>query len=71
LLGLRVVRTYEELPVDSYISVLADQALLASDEVRFHDDVIATVAAETKETALGTLKIIKVEYEPSKEISTS
>ncbi|MFH1830222.1 MAG: xanthine dehydrogenase family protein molybdopterin-binding subunit [Pseudomonadota bacterium] len=45
-------------------NIIADQQILAEDRVRYMGDVVAVVAADTKENAREALSLIEVHYDP-------
>ncbi|MFJ2745623.1 molybdopterin cofactor-binding domain-containing protein [Streptomyces sp. NPDC087440] len=62
--GVVAVLTHEDVPGHPlYGMKVADQPVLAKDEVRYQGEPIALVAAEHPETARRALRLIEVEYE--------
>ncbi len=65
LTGVGAVVTYHDLPDKTHYGILIkDQQIFAMDEVFYIGDIVALVAAETKEIAEQAVNLIKVEYEP-------
>lgn len=63
--GVQAIALYDDVPGKKEIGpVRADFAPIAGKEVRFIGDVVAVVAAETREQAIAAAAVIKVEYEP-------
>lgn len=63
--GVRLVMTAADLPqpVPRFGPHVDDRPVLAVDEVRYHGEPVAIVAAETKEAAEEAARLVKVEYE--------
>jgi xanthine dehydrogenase D subunit len=62
--GVYAVLTHEDVPgAKTYGLEVADQPVLAADEVRYHGEPIVIVAADHPETARRALADIEVEYE--------
>jgi CO/xanthine dehydrogenase Mo-binding subunit len=65
LAGVEAVLTAQNIPGEKVIGIVVkNQAILASDKVRYLGDGLALVAARSKEIADAALKLIQVEYEP-------
>ncbi|MYW89906.1 xanthine dehydrogenase subunit D [Amycolatopsis rubida] len=63
--GVHAVLTHEDVPgAKTYGMKSADQPVLAVDEVRYHGEPVALVAADDPETARQAAKLIIVDYEP-------
>ena len=63
--GVRAVLTARDVPGrQTYGLEIADQPVLAFDEVRFEGEPVAIVAADTREQARAALALIRVDYEP-------
>lgn len=63
--GVAAVVTHRDLPDKTHYGILIqDQQIFAINEVCYVGDIIALVAAETKEIAEEAVKAIKVTYEP-------
>ncbi|WP_051166544.1 xanthine dehydrogenase subunit D [Amycolatopsis orientalis] len=63
--GVHAVLTHEDVPgAKTYGMKTADQPVLAVDEVRYHGEPVALVAADDPETARQAAKLIIVDYEP-------
>jgi xanthine dehydrogenase D subunit len=63
--GVRCVLTHEDVPGrKTYGLEVADQPVLAIDEVRYQGEPVAVVAAEDPETARRAAAAIKVTYRP-------
>ncbi|PKV90211.1 xanthine dehydrogenase molybdenum binding subunit apoprotein [Amycolatopsis echigonensis] len=63
--GVHAVLTHEDVPgAKMYGMKSADQPVLAVDEVRYHGEPVALVAADDPETARQAAKLIMVDYEP-------
>jgi CO/xanthine dehydrogenase Mo-binding subunit len=68
--GVEAVLTASDIPGDRTFGVVVrNQAILASDVVRYLGDGVALVAARTPEAAAQALGLIEVEYEPLPVIS--
>ncbi len=66
LKGVKAVLTYEDIPGENQLGeVVEDMPCLVSigDEVRYHGDVVAVVAAESPEIAKKAADLVKVDYE--------
>jgi CO/xanthine dehydrogenase Mo-binding subunit len=63
--GVRLVMTAADLPqpVPRFGPHVDDRPVLAVDEVRYHGEPVAIVAAETKDAAEEGARLVKVEYE--------
>jgi len=62
--GVHAVLTHEDVPgAKTYGMKVADQPVLAFDEVRYQGEPIALVAADHPETARQAAKLITVDYE--------
>ena len=65
LAGVEAVLTGQDIPGEKAIGIVVkNQAILASDKVRYLGDGVALVAAATREIAEAALTLIKVDYEP-------
>jgi CO/xanthine dehydrogenase Mo-binding subunit len=65
LAGVEAVLTAQDIPGEKAIGIVVkNQAILASDKVRYLGDGVAIVAAATREIAEAALTLIKVDYEP-------
>jgi CO/xanthine dehydrogenase Mo-binding subunit len=63
--GVEAVLTAQDIAGEKVIGIVVkNQAILASDKVRYLGDGIAVVAARTKESAEAAVQLIEVEYEP-------
>lgn len=63
--GVAAVITARDIPGLKVIGeVMLDQYILADDKTRFWGDVVACVAAETKEIAEEAAKLVRVTYDP-------
>src|SRR5512137_1570053 len=63
--GVEAVLTARDIPGEKVIGIVVkNQAILASDKVRYLGDGLALVAARTQETAEAAARLIKVDYEP-------
>lgn len=63
--GVVAIVTYHDLPDKTHYGILVkDQQIFAMDEVYYIGDIVALVAAESKEIADQALNAIQVEYEP-------
>ncbi len=63
--GVEAIAMYKDIPGDKRIGpIRTDQYPLVKDEVFYTGDVIAVVAATTKEIAHAAVEAIQVEYEP-------
>ncbi|MBN1327364.1 MAG: molybdopterin-dependent oxidoreductase, partial [Candidatus Cloacimonetes bacterium] len=59
------VIVHDDIPGSKFLGpIRADQSPLVKNRVNFQGDVIAVVAADSKEKALKAAEMIKVEYEP-------
>lgn len=66
---VKAIATYDDIPGQKRLGpIRADQYPLVNDEVFYTGDVIAVVAAETKEAALKAVDQIQVEYKPTQGI---
>lgn len=64
LAGVLAVVTHEDVPDVLYGGMVQDRRLFAKDTVRFQGDIVAGVAATTKEIAEQAAALVEVEYEP-------
>ncbi len=65
--GVKYILTGNELPEKfGVLPISQDETALAIDKVRYIGEIVAAVAAETKEIAQAACKLIKVKYEPIK-----
>ncbi len=63
--GVRAVLTHEDVPgAKTYGMKLADQPVLAVDQVRYHGEPVALVAADDPQTARRAADLVHVEYAP-------
>ena len=63
--GVEAVLTAQDIPGERVIGIVVkNQAILASDKVRYLGDGLALVAAKTREIAEAALNLIEVDYEP-------
>lgn len=63
--GVEAVLTAKDIPGEKVFGIVVkNQAILASDKVRYLGDGVALVAAKTKEIAEQAVALIEVEYEP-------
>ena len=63
--GVRAVLTHEDVPGRKvYGMEIADQPVLAWDEVRYQGEPVAIVAADELETARRAAALVEVDYEP-------
>ena len=67
--GVLAVVTHEDVPDVLYGDLAQDRRLFARERVRFEGDVIAAVAALTREIAAEAAAAIEVEYEPLPAVS--
>lgn len=62
--GVKAVALYKDIPGQKRLGpIRADQYAIVKDEVFYSGDVIAVVAAESKEIAYKAVDLIRVEYE--------
>jgi xanthine dehydrogenase D subunit len=62
--GVYAVLTHDDIPGSKYYGLeIQDQPALAIDQIRYHGEAVAIVAADHPETARRALARIKVEYE--------
>jgi xanthine dehydrogenase D subunit len=62
--GVHAVLTHRDVPgAPTYGMKVADQPVLAGDEVRYQGEPVALVAADDAETARRAAKLVRVEYE--------
>ncbi|WTW94999.1 xanthine dehydrogenase subunit D [Streptomycetaceae bacterium NBC_01309] len=62
--GVYAVLTHDDIPGSKFYGLeVVDQPVLAIDQVRFHGEPVALVAADHPETARRAIAKIKVEYE--------
>jgi CO/xanthine dehydrogenase Mo-binding subunit/CO/xanthine dehydrogenase FAD-binding subunit len=65
LAGVKAIARFKDIPGQTRLGpIRADQYALVDDEVFYSGDVIAAVAAESKEAAHSAADLIKVQYEP-------
>ncbi len=62
--GVLAVLTAEDVPVNEYGLIIADQPVLCHDVVRFVGDQVALVVAESEQAAAEGRALIQVDYEP-------
>lgn len=63
--GVEVVLTAKDIPGSKVFGIVVkNQAILASDKVRYLGDGVALVAATSREIAEQAISLIEVEYEP-------
>lgn len=62
--GVHAVFTAKDLHLNVWGTIFKDQPLLAEKEVNFVGEVVALVAAETRDAAHAARERIRVEYEP-------
>jgi nicotinate dehydrogenase large molybdopterin subunit len=62
--GIVTVITAEDVPNNRFGFTHLDQPLLAEDRVRYREEPVAAVAAESLEAAEEAVNLIRVEYEP-------
>ena len=63
--GVAAIVTYHDLSAKTHYGILIkDQQIFAMDEVFYIGDIVALVAAETREIAENAVKMIEVDYEP-------
>jgi CO/xanthine dehydrogenase Mo-binding subunit len=63
--GVEAVLTAQDVPGEKVFGIVVkNQAILASDKVRYLGDGVALVAANSREVAEQALSLIEVEYEP-------
>jgi CO/xanthine dehydrogenase Mo-binding subunit len=67
--GVLTVVTHEDVPDVLYGDLAQDRRLFAKERVRFEGDVVAAVAALTREIAAEAAAAIEVEYEPLPAVS--
>ncbi len=73
LKGVKAVLTYKDIPGENQLGeVVNDMPCLVpeGEEVRYHGDVIALVAAESLDVAKKAAELVKVEYEPLEPVLT-
>lgn len=63
--GVRLIVTAEDLPqpVPRFGPQVQDRPVIAVDQVNYHGEPVAAVAAETKEAAEEAVDLVRVEYE--------
>ncbi|MEV0056269.1 xanthine dehydrogenase subunit D [Saccharopolyspora shandongensis] len=62
--GVHTVLTHEDVPgAKTYGMKVADQPVLAIDEVRYQGEPVALIAADDPETARRAAKLVQVDYE--------
>ncbi|MEU8139181.1 xanthine dehydrogenase subunit D [Streptodolium elevatio] len=70
--GVYAVLTHDDIPGSKFYGLeVVDQPVLAIDQVRFHGEPVALVAADHPETARRALAKIRVEYEVLAPITTT
>ncbi|MCF7858970.1 MAG: molybdopterin-dependent oxidoreductase [Candidatus Cloacimonetes bacterium] len=63
--GVEKIAVYKDIPGQKKLGpIRSDQYAIVKDQVFFSGDVLAVVAARTKESALKAVDMIQVEYEP-------
>ncbi|MEM1976198.1 MAG: hypothetical protein QW074_08970, partial [Candidatus Caldarchaeum sp.] len=62
--GVVAVFTHRDVPNNRYGVFVKDRPVLCDDRVRYIGDIVAIVAAESKEEAEQAVEEIVVEYEP-------
>jgi len=63
--AVKAIALYKDIPGEKRVGpIRADCYVLVNDEVFYCGDVIAVVAAETKESAYAAVDAIQIEYEP-------
>ena len=69
--GVYALLTHEDIPGSKFYGLeIQDQPALAVDQIRYHGEAVAIVAADHPETARRALARIKVEYEVLTPITT-
>ena len=69
--GVVRIATYKDIPGNPVVGVIVKDYLpIVKDEIVFHGDVIAVIAASTYEAACLASDLIKVDYAPYKPITT-
>ncbi len=69
--GVVRIATYKDIPGNPVVGVIVKDYLpIVKDEIVFHGDVIAVIAASTYEAACLASDLIKVEYTPYEPITT-
>jgi CO/xanthine dehydrogenase Mo-binding subunit/CO/xanthine dehydrogenase FAD-binding subunit len=69
--GVVRIATYKDITGNPVVGVIVKDYLpIVKDEIVFHGDVLAVVAASTFEAACLAAELIKVEYEPYQPITT-
>lgn len=56
--------TADDVPENSFGSILKDQPVFAKDKIRYYGEPLALIAADTPEKARHYAQLIKVSYEP-------
>ncbi|MGW0252029.1 xanthine dehydrogenase subunit D [Nocardia goodfellowii] len=70
--GVHAVLTHEDVPgVKTYGMKIADQPVLAIDQVRYQGEAVALVAADDPETARRAAELVAVDYEPMEPVTDS
>ncbi|GAB2668596.1 xanthine dehydrogenase subunit D [Nocardia goodfellowii] len=70
--GVHAVLTHEDVPgVKTYGMKIADQPVLAIDQVRYQGEAVALVAADDPETARRAAELVAVDYEPMAPVTDS
>ncbi|HEY4984110.1 MAG TPA: dehydrogenase, partial [Verrucomicrobiae bacterium] len=65
LSGVVRVLTAKDVPgVNRFGQIIRDYRIFADDKIRYHGDVVAIVAAETREIAIRAAQLVKVNAEP-------
>jgi len=63
--GVAAVITARDVPGEvRFGQIIRDYRMLVDDKIRCHGDVVAVVAAETREAALAAARLVRVEAEP-------
>ena len=67
--GVEAIALYKDIPGDKRVGhIRADQYVIVNNEVFFSGDVLAVVAAKTKDAAYKAAELIEVDYKPKKGI---
>ncbi|MEV0251190.1 xanthine dehydrogenase subunit D [Nocardia sp. NPDC050712] len=70
--GVYAVLTHEDVPgAKTYGMKIADQPVLAIDQVRYQGEPVALVAADDPETARRAAELVAVDYEPMEPVTDS
>ncbi|MFC9434730.1 xanthine dehydrogenase subunit D [Nocardia sp. NPDC057030] len=68
--GVHAVLTHEDVPgAKTYGMKVADQPVLAVDQVRYQGEPVALVAADDPETARQAAKLVVVDYDPMEPVT--